>query len=421
VYALSQPLLHLVAYHYYAGDTNMWTEDLSLLMPEDFLQLIDDQVSESETREYKQELPSGGDDDKREFLYDIASLANTRGGFLIFGITEKRDSSNKPTGIAGGIAPLESANISAEVARLENMIRDGISPRLAGIISNVIAMPQGNVLVLSVPQSWSAPHMVTFKQVNKFYGRVSSGKYLMSVDELRRAFSQSGALRDSIIAFHRHRVALLKKKSGPLPLDTAPTMVMHLVPASAFNARSITSTWKVSPERRLQMFCPTSSSPSHRYNADGLLKWVDMGNGNTTGYTQLFRNGIIEYVSACFSWNAQGTPDTSSAIFTTNLERDIADGYQDALKTYAELHITDPLFAIISLFGISGRRMYLGPRAIRSLPLIHSDEFESPDILIDPEEPMAALEILADLLWQVGGLEDSPLQKDGKWDPYQNL
>src|SRR6266403_770863 len=107
----------------------MWTQTLTDLDASDIQQLVDDGTEESTTLEYKQQFPQSSDDDRREFLYDVAALANTAGGFLLFGISEKRDAENKPTGIAGEIVGVESANLSAQVARLENIIRDGIAPR----------------------------------------------------------------------------------------------------------------------------------------------------------------------------------------------------------------------------------------------------------------------------------------------------
>jgi hypothetical protein len=51
---------------------------------EDHLQsLIDDQVAELRIIEYKRELPGRSDGEKREFLADVCSFANTAGGDLI--------------------------------------------------------------------------------------------------------------------------------------------------------------------------------------------------------------------------------------------------------------------------------------------------------------------------------------------------
>jgi len=50
--------------------------------------LIANGVPEGKTIEYKKVLPGNFDGDKKEFLADVSSFANTAGGDLIFGIDE---------------------------------------------------------------------------------------------------------------------------------------------------------------------------------------------------------------------------------------------------------------------------------------------------------------------------------------------
>lgn len=51
----------------------------------DLQELIDNQVPEGKTIEYKEALPGNSDGDKKEFLADVSSFANAAGGDLIFG------------------------------------------------------------------------------------------------------------------------------------------------------------------------------------------------------------------------------------------------------------------------------------------------------------------------------------------------
>lgn len=398
----------------------MWTATLQELISADIERLITEEEEEAVSLEFKQQLPQGGDEDRREFLYDVAAIANAAGGYLVFGIAEKRDFQGKPTGVAGAIASLDSANLPSDLARLENMIRDGIAPRLSGVVSKAIDCPQGTVLVLSIPRSWNAPHMVTFKQANKFYGRVTSGKYPMSIDEIRRAFSLGTEFSEAIGVWRNRRQERIRQNKGPHELQQGPTMTFHIVPASAFAQPSLSSTWLIKQQRRLEMHCPSVEfSGSGRYNGDGFLKWVDMNGGPTTGYTQVFRNGIIEYVTAGFSWGSNGAPGVATDVFTVSLEKELISGYRDAVKTYEELQITAPLYAAVSVSGLSGRRMYVGRYSYRALPVMRDDQIESPDLLIDQENPLATLKIFADLLWQAGGLESTPsLNSEKMWDPF---
>ncbi len=398
----------------------MWTASLEELTMEDVERFVTEEEQEALSLEFKQQLPQGGDEDRREFLYDVAAIANAAGGFLIYGIAERRDAQGKPTGIAGAIAGLPPENISAEVARLENMVRDGIAPRLSGMVTKVLSGAQGAVLVLSIPRSWNAPHMVTFKQANKFYGRVASGKYPMSIDEIRRAFSQGTEFTEAISAWRDRRLERIRQNRGPYELRKGPTMAFHIIPASAFAQSSFSTSWQLSQQRRLEMHCPSVSfSGDGRYNGDGFLKFVNMAGGPTTGYTQVFRNGIIEYVTAGFSWDNQGQPGDATDVFTKLLEQELISGYRDAAKTYAELQVTAPLYATVAVFGLSGRRMYVGPYRAQALPVMRDDQVSLSEILLDNEQPLSVLKVFADLLWQAGGLESTPsMNREGEWDPY---
>lgn len=170
----------------------MLPQNLADTTPTHIQNLIDSEVAESLTLEYKQALPTQQSEDKREFLYDIAGMANSGGGDFIYGIEDRRGEDKKATGVAGSIVGMWLPNPQAEIDRLSNLIRDGIAPRLSGIVMQPVICSSGVVLVVRVPRSWNRPHMVTIDKANKFYGRVSTGKYLMSVDEVRRAFSEQG-------------------------------------------------------------------------------------------------------------------------------------------------------------------------------------------------------------------------------------
>lgn len=87
---------------------------------------MDNQVPESKTIEYKESLTDNPDSDKKEFLADVSSFANAAGGYLIYGMREN-------SGIASELCGLESIDADAEIRRLDNIIRDGIKPRIPGV------------------------------------------------------------------------------------------------------------------------------------------------------------------------------------------------------------------------------------------------------------------------------------------------
>lgn len=83
------------------------------------------------------------------------------------------------------------------------------------------------------------------------------------------------------------------------------------------------------------MHCPSVSfSGSGRYNGDGYLKLAEAGpNQPVTGYTQIFRNGIIEYVTAGFSWDLDGKLTEKSQLFIRLIEQELVKGLRDAKTT----------------------------------------------------------------------------------------
>lgn len=174
--------------------TSPFTED-------NLLDLIANQVAEGRMLDYKLIQPGNSDDDKKEFLADVSSFANTAGGHLIFGMEEDQ-------GIALNLPGISGFDSDREKLRLENIIRDGIAPRIAGISIQSVQLQNGNlVIVIHIPKSWSSPHMVTFKGTSRFFARNSAGKYQLDVQEIRQAVLLSESTAERIKSFRLDRLS----------------------------------------------------------------------------------------------------------------------------------------------------------------------------------------------------------------------
>lgn len=99
---------------------------LASISEADLQYLLVNKIHESKDIEYKRSLPGNADSDKKEFLADVTSFANTKGGHLIYGIEE---TGGVPTAIPGLTVP----DLDAAIQRLESLIRDGFQPRLTGV------------------------------------------------------------------------------------------------------------------------------------------------------------------------------------------------------------------------------------------------------------------------------------------------
>ncbi len=397
--------------------------NLNDLTPSHIQNLIDSEVAEGLMLEYKQELPSNQSEKKKDFLYEVAAMANAGGGDIVFGIVDRPGADNQSTGIADSLSGIKLLNEQVEKDRLLNLIRDGIDPRLTGIAMRSVKCEDGDVLVLRIPRSWNKPHMVTIDGVNRFYLRGGTTKFPMRVNEIRRAFSEQSELGETIEKWREHRAELASKGKGPVRLAGDVKWLFHVIPASAFSRDVLRESWTVAEQEKRQVYVPHELR-SCRYNADGFLCLADTGAQFTAyGYTQLFRSGIVEYADGfcCNSPPTGGHP----MIFGQELEKHMVNCYTDAINRFRIDGRREPLYVGFSLIGITGRAFFVTTMqsAFPQTAGINRDIFTSPEVFVDIDEPEESpygktLLPLVDTMWQVGGRQGTPFRPNGEWKPF---
>lgn len=176
----------------------------------DLNELKDNGVPESLTLEYKASLKHNKDSEKKELLYDISAFANTQGGEIIFGVKEKRDEAGKSTGLIDTICGIKNLNFDDTVKKIENLVRDGIEPRLNRLDWKEIKIgTESSVIILRVERSLNSPHMVKISGdqgfYTRFYARNNAGKNPMSYDEIKQSFLNSGGLIQDALNWQNQR------------------------------------------------------------------------------------------------------------------------------------------------------------------------------------------------------------------------
>jgi hypothetical protein len=385
--------------------------------------LVANAVAEGRAIEYKQQLPGGTDDDKKEFFADVSSFANAAGGDLIFGVADKRDGNGKSTGIPEKADGLAGVNVDEQIRRLDDMLRSGIEPRIPGCrIRNIDGFASGPVLVIRIPKSWAGPHMVTFKNLSRFFSRTSAGKQQLDVGEIRSAFTATGDLRARITDFRTERLGKIVANEAPIDLAATPKIVLHLVPLSILNPESQIVFTMLENDPNLAAPIQQFNSYNNRHNLDGFLSYHLPRSGvASAGYCQVFRSGALEAVDADLLQQS----NYPNLIASTHVEQKILHATTRYFKTAKQLGVPLPLIVMMTLFGVKGYGIATGSTwsNFRPTHTIDRDALLLPDVLIEDYNTPAdvALKPIFDALWQAGGMNGCQhYNEKGHWSALTN-
>ncbi|MHB0966337.1 MAG: AlbA family DNA-binding domain-containing protein [Bellilinea sp.] len=388
------------------------------LNEQDLHQLITNGISEGRSLEYKLILPGNADGEKKEFLADVSSFANASDGFIIYGMDEDH---GLPTSLQG----ITGTDMDGEILRLENLVQNGITPRVPGISMRSVSLSTGAfALVVKVPKSWISPHMVAYGGSSRFYSRNSAGKYPLDVNEIRGAFLSTDAISNRIREFRLERINKVIVGDTPLPLPVGAKAILHLIPISNF--LSLTSINLIFAEENFQrltnFYTAEYSTPgNYRINMDGLVTNMVFNDG-IPSYTQLFRNGGIEAVSHFLL--AQGSK-SELIIPSVPFEKAVMDTCFALLGFQKEAGVEPPIAIFLTLIGVKDYQMHLGteyPQRMRSrgpIRLIDREVIQTPDVLVADYDSIVMHTLLRpifDVVWNAAGwVQSINYDENGNW------
>jgi hypothetical protein len=375
------------------------------------------QFAENSSLDYKQAAPQ---EDLREFAKDVTALANTNGGWILYGVEEDRATS-APKDFPGFDAP----NPELVVRQLSDYLRGNVAPRLQDPEYGWINLFSGKkVLVVRVFRSWAGPHAA--RQALPFYKRGANSSPPMDVYELRRAFLSGEQAGERFRRFCSERLRVVgwnDPHTPPVPLAEGLRSVVHVAPAEALHGIVALSV----PEHHtaLRVLRPAlaydGAHIDHRPNIDGHVSCWEAGRDQALGYVQVFRSGYWESVSV---FADRATANQVPFVNAGEMESGVLTDVTNAVKFFEKCAISFPLYARHSLIG--GSRFTLQPGGYQSMVhtsgrVVGRDEVSFPEALI--EEPSANLPSLLrpsfDALWNVFGFAKSQnFSEDGRWtDP----
>lgn len=356
---------------------------------------------ETQKLEFKAVLPEGTNEARLEFLKDVSAMANSDGGTIVYGMSEK-------AGQASNLRPIEGQSPDAVKRRLGQIAESGVEPRLPTIDFQVVDHPGGGfLLALIIPRSYIGPHQVSSS--NAFYIRSASHTTQFSYSQLRDAFTLRSHAEDRIRQWRAARLALIKSGRMPRPLIAGARYVIHILPVAAFAAEMPVSITKFANQGNKLLFGRLSSFATF-FNLDGLVASSAFNQTEDAKYVQLFRNGAIE--TAGFFGLTHDSQKIIPAEFFANELRSALATQLDALIS---LGISGPV--VIATAFLSVRDYRLGVSNYH-LPATDRDDLELPEIFSESIYELSSdIDVVArpilDILWQSFGQ-----QFCGMYDPH---
>ena len=319
-----------------------FNKPISELVLTDITALIDNGIPEGRTLDYKRDLYGTNDAEKKEFLCDVSAFANTVGGYLIIGVDEDK-------GVPTAINPVVIDNVDKLKLLFENLLRTAVDPAIRRAEFKPIDTGDGKyVLVIDIPRSISRPHAVNHRGHWRFYGRNSIGKYPYEVGDVRRAMLESETLAVKIRNFRNDRLSQISVGETPVPLIDGAKIVLHIMPASAFE---FGHSYDLNRLSNLDLPPLCAGGWDHRLNFDGAVTYLgDRETGYSSNYTQVFRSGIVEAVDNRILQER----DKKGIIFSKTFAPVLIEAMNKYLSGLIKLGVDLPLWLGVSLLGVKG-------------------------------------------------------------------
>ena len=383
----------------------MINKALNIISSDDFMMLISNGVSESKTIEYKSDLPNDTSDSKKEFLADVSSFANAEGGDLILGIKADK-------GIPIEICGINVTDNDKIILQYENIIRDGISPRIKTEIKIYLVIEK-RIMLIRIYKSWNKPHRIEYKDYHRFYARNSAGKYLLDIDELRTLFLSGEEINDKISSFIKSRNNAILNNEAMMPLTGKGKIAFYLIPIDSLSSKRRLDVINLKGNLR-PPFCHGWNS---RINLEGYMNYSPSQTGETNSYAQIYRNGIIEVVNSSL---LTGFREEDRFIPSVAYESEIIVSVKSYLEILKNYDIYPPFvfglsFINIRNYHLSNDRQFGG---FGANIIYNKDILQLPEILITEftEKVEELLHDTFDAVWNTFGFEKSHnYDKNGKW------
>lgn len=387
------------------------------VVPEDIKSLKSNEVRESKDLEYKLRLPAGNYEGKRAFLEDVSAMANTIGGTIVYGIKEKKVEKGQNTGIPDSIEGVHDLNFDHEKRRLESLLRDSLEPAITQVTMKELMVDSAQIVLLGVPRSLLAPHMVKLKDSWRFYRRNNGGNYPVDVPELRQLFLQAHEWDREVSVFRLERIERVRSFEVISNLDTEGSLFIHLVPLG-YHRKNV-GLLGIKEDLRILLPPINLAAWNHRFNLDGFIVF-GADEVKCKSYIQYFRNGSIEIYTSTLHSPREGNPQILD-LYAISVEKICIDYVEKGLQIMERLDVQPPIAVFISILDTNGAAVLYDHFVTQpDHNEIDRDNLLLPAVIIDDfgADVPKALKNTFDMIWQSAGWSRSWLyDEQGEWIP----
>lgn len=379
--------------------------------------LCEDHVLESDTLDFKRELPPPRDGGPIEFLKDVSAFANAAGGDLVYGIQEDE-------GGAGEIVPLMGS--PDDSSRRLRQILDSLEPRLQGVAMQVVSVGEGFCLVVRVPASFDAPHSIKINtNLRRFVLRNGTTTSDMTYEQLRNSFDRTSSLVERAKASVDARVDAVIQMRAKRPLHQAAYLCLNLISLAGlaghqkFDIVALAAATN-GPSSYLALMPPMWGGGEKLFNLDGLLVFPGgRPHEPEYGYVQVYRTGAFEAVLNAGLPNS-GPMGDRAQVFGSELATEARIMLERFLRLSRNSGLTGPAILAFAVLHVKGYEMFTGYMR-RSFGGSFSDRehLVLPEVYLPSIDDVQLDQVLRpqlDLIWQAFNIAQcNRYDQDGTW------
>ena len=224
-----------------------------------------------------------------EFRSDVCQFANADGGYLIYGIKDKKGLASEIVGID---IPGDNTD-KFELERKNNLVP--IMPKIPSVKFKFIPLASGKyVVVIAITRDSYAPYLhLEGEHDFRIYKRVGNGKKALSYLELKNMFIQSRSLENDVLCYRQNRLSYFRDNNDSIGSKSLRFMLLHIIPEtftdSTYN-QNVYQLMRSGKAKYSPMFSSMGCSGAPFPNVDGLR----YGHYQNASECFVNNNGIVE-------------------------------------------------------------------------------------------------------------------------------